>query len=104
MIAQALTISLLNLAIFVLLSEGYVLHKVNITLSNLLDKVFGLKWGAFIQTPLYECFVCMSSFWTIVWWFVFGNGFSWMLPVIVLLVCAVSFLIEKIIINERNAD
>ena len=101
---QALTISLLNLAIFVLMSEGYVAHKINIALSNLLDKFFGLKWAAIISEPIYQCYVCMSSFWTVVWWFVLGNPLSWKLPLTMLMVCAISCLLKKTIINERNAD
>ena len=97
MLKLALTISLLNLGIFILLSEGYVFHKINIALSNFTDKVFGLKWAAIIQEPLYQCYVCMSSLWTIVWWFVFGNGFSLVIIPEMLLVCGISYFIERVL-------
>ncbi len=97
MLQTAFTISLLNLGIFILLSEGYVLHKINIALSNFTDKVFGLKWAAIIQEPLYQCYVCMSSVWTIVWWFVLGNGFSFRLFITMLLVCGISYFIERVL-------
>ena len=34
------------------------------------------KYIAYFEKPLYECIVCMSSFWSVVFWFAHGNHFD----------------------------
>jgi len=86
---EAITISLKILAVYVVLSEGYALHFVKRNVQELFDWLFGMRIAAVITTPLFNCYVCMSSVWTVVF------GFVWS-PVLLdkmLLVLAFNFCI-----------
>ena len=69
---EAITISLKILAVYVLLSEGYALHFVKRNVQELFDWLFGMRVAAVITTPLFNCYVCMSSVWTLVFGFVWS--------------------------------
>lgn len=92
MIQLAIPISLKILAIYVVLSEGYALHFVKCAIQDLFYWFLGYKVGAVITAPLFNCYVCMSSFWTIVIGLIMG--LSWMVIFdVMFLVLAFNFII-----------
>ena len=68
---EAIIISLKILAVYIVLSEGYALHFVKRNVQDLFDWLFGMKESAVITEPIFNCYVCMSSVWTVVF------GFNW---------------------------
>lgn len=86
---QAITISLKILAVYVVLSEGYALHFVKRNVQEAFDWFFGMRISAVITSPLFNCYVCMSSFWTVIF------GFIWSATLFhtMLLVLAFNFII-----------
>jgi len=47
-----------------------------------------------LRKPLFECLICMSSFWTIVIWFGAGNMLSWRLVFIIPAVAGLNTLAD----------
>lgn len=86
---EAITISLKILAVYVVLSEGYAMHFIKRNVQELFDWLFGMKLSAVITTPMFNCYVCMSSVWTVV----FGFVWSTVLFDKMLLVLAFNFII-----------
>jgi hypothetical protein len=86
---EAITISLKILAVYVVLSEGYALHFVKRNVQGLFDWLFGMKAAAVITAPLFNCYVCMSSVWTVVFAFVWSPALFHTM----LLVLAFNFII-----------
>lgn len=90
MLTQALVLSIQIIGIKICFSEGMIMGWFMIGTANLLDKIFGLKVSKYIQKPLWDCFVCMASFWVII--------LSWSFDIkMILLVCGLNLIIDKII-------
>ena len=92
MIIEAIEISLKILAVFVLFNE-FFLQGVAGMIEYFMECHIGLKTTAIIVSPLFRCYVCMSSFWTIV----FGWEFSWQMPLKILMVCGINYLINRLL-------
>lgn len=92
MIQECITISLKIAAIYIVFSEGYALHFVRRNVQELFNWLFGMRAAAVITTPLFTCYVCMSSFWTLV----FGFEISMAIFDKMLLVLAFNFIISII--------
>lgn len=70
MILIALKISLIITAIYSVTREGMIAHPIRTRIKTFLDKKIGQQVSEIITKPLFECLVCMSSFWTLVlMWF-----------------------------------
>jgi hypothetical protein len=61
MIEQIILSSLIMLFIHVLMMEGMLLYKLRSFLDRYLPSIF--------KKPLYECLICMTSFWGTLLWF-----------------------------------
>ena len=84
---KGLVISLQILCIYALFQEGMILGWLRIWAANHFDKLGG-KTSRYIQKPLWDCFVCMSSFWTIVLTFSFDLK-------LIMVVCGINTLLDK---------
>jgi len=93
---NALILSIQILAIYILFSQGMLLGSVRIYTANKFDSWFGLKASRYIQKPLWDCFPCMASVWTIVLTHDFSIG-------MILLVCGINFLIQETFLHETEA-
>lgn len=110
MIIQAIILSLQITAIYIVFQQGMLLGWLRIGAANLLDDSFGFcckkmnidsplltgkKLSLYIQKPLWECLMCMSSVWTIV----LTHSFNIKL---ILLVCGINSLIDKFLDYETK--
>lgn len=106
MIEKSIILSLQILAIYIAFADGMILAEVRIFFANIFDWMFGKKMSRMIQKPLWSCFSCMASVWTIILTIPF-DCFS--LPglvaelKIILLVCAVNYIIGSRLINENES-
>ena len=88
-----LKISLICLAISVCINwDGMILYWLKRYLERL---------PVLLKKPLFECLICMSSLWTIVYYIVFGLPFV-QLPESILIVCGINTLLSIII--EKFTD
>lgn len=94
MILTAAILSLKILAIYIVFSQGMLLGWVPVAVSNFLDKKVGKLWSRYLQKPLWECYICMSSVWTIVLTADFDIH-------LMLLVCGINFVISKTILSDE---
>ena len=85
---QTVILSIEILAIYLLFREGMLLGWFRIVGANLFDMAFSKQWSRYLQKPLWDCYVCMSSFWTIILTLDFDVKQ-------ILLVCGLNFLITK---------
>ncbi|PXV61190.1 hypothetical protein CLV62_12523 [Dysgonomonas alginatilytica] len=102
---QALVISLCCVAIHVTTWKGMILHSTSKTLDKSLRAFFrkffymseGKSWNLtlYLLTPIYRCIICMSSFWTIMFWFFWNFN----LGLMILVVCGINTIITAIISN-----
>lgn len=97
MIIEAIEISLKILAVHVLFKD-FFLQCVAQGIENFLDYNIGMKATAVIINPLFHCYVCMSSLWTMV----FGWELSWQMPLKILMVCGINYIINRCYV--RNED
>lgn len=89
MLQTAIVISLQIAAIYLLFNKSPIGKPVMTAGANLFDRL-GRKTSRLIQAPLWDCFICMSSVWTIV--------LSWSVdPLLMLTVCGVNYFIAKIL-------
>lgn len=88
MIERAFILSIEILAIYVLLQQGMILGWFRIIMANIFDLMFEKKWSRYLQKPLWDCFTCMSSVWTIILTLSFNIR-------LMLIVCGLNFIIEK---------
>jgi hypothetical protein len=63
MLTLALTISLFTIGIHAATWDGMILEPIRIWLDSKLSN----KYGKYVKKPLYECLICMSSVWTIIY-------------------------------------
>lgn len=96
MIQHAIILSLQILAIHLAFSDGNIFSPVRGMGGNLLDKVFGKITSITIQKPLWDCYVCMASVWTIT----LSRSFDIFL---ILLVCGINYIIYKTFFDEEAA-
>ncbi|MDR2003929.1 MAG: hypothetical protein LBQ74_12930 [Prevotella sp.] len=106
----ALTVSLITTAIYACTRKGMIFHSFANLIENKivsLCKKIGLKMsishnaGTSICKPLFNCMMCMSSFWGltswVILWFVYGHYFN---PVLLIfLVCGINTIIASIVSN-----
>ncbi len=90
MLQAAVLLSIQILAIHLLFNKSPIGMPVKIAFANMFDKLFGKKASKIIQSPLWDCFICMSSVWTIL--------LSWSVdPLLIIAVCGVNIIINKLI-------
>lgn len=63
MLSTVLTISLITIGIHASTWDGMILEPIRIWLDSKLSN----KYGKYIKKPLYECLICMSSVYTIIY-------------------------------------
>jgi len=95
MTERALILSLQIIAIFLLFQEGNALSPVRVRVANWLDSVVSKRTSAIIQKPLWECYPCMASVWTIV----LTQRIE---PGLILLVCGINYLLCKTIVQDED--
>lgn len=102
MLETAFILSLQILGIRVAFLQGAPLGELRIWTADHLDKWIGRKWSMIIQKPVWSCYPCMSSVWTIVlsWSFSIDKD---IIPLI-LLVCGISYIIDIIIPDEKPQE
>ena len=96
MIQNAITISLQITALYILFQQGSLFGPAKVFFANTFDKYLGKRNSLMLQKPLWECMVCMSSFWTIV------ISCSIDLP-LMLCVCGINYTIYKAFFNEADS-
>ena len=52
-------------AIYSATSEGMIFYKCKIEIKSALDRLLGQEISEVISKPLFDCLICMSSFWTL---------------------------------------
>jgi hypothetical protein len=91
MIIFCLLISLKITAIYVCCLPGNVLYKVSVFLRRRIPYN--------VQKPLFECLICMSSFWGLLFWMFENSEFN---PLyVVLTVAGINAIIDRIIVHEK---
>lgn len=103
MIVQAIILSLQITAIYTLFQQGMLLGKVRIGFANIIDKAFGLRASRVIQKPLFDCLICMSGIWTVLLTLQVDQPFITIDLPLILTVCGINVLIDKIISYEGEA-
>lgn len=123
MIIQALTISLICLAVHALFWEGMILFRFGKIISMLifiptfLFCFISLRWFMSAEDiaelsnkiecklikPLFDCLICMSSIWTlIVGHYYFHMSSIWTLIVPTLMVCGINVILDSLIYYLRD--
>ncbi len=97
MIEKAITISLQIAAIYILFQQEMLLGKIRIFCANFLDRKFSLSLSRQVQKPLWDCFTCMASVWTII----LTRSFDLKL---ILLVCGINWVLGTIILRLNESD
>lgn len=93
---QATILSIQIIAVHIAFSDGNIFSFIRIAGANVLDKIFGKTASVIAQKPLWECYVCMASVWTIL--------LTWSFDIeLILLVCGINYLVQKTIMNEGEA-
>lgn len=105
MLLIALIISLCCVAVHVATWKGMILHSASISIENtltfLFKKVFcmsqfkAMDLTLFVLKPFYRCIICMSSIWTILFWF----NWNFNLGLMILVVCGLNTIITALISN-----
>jgi len=54
---------LISMGVFLVTDKGKLLHCPAVWVSTLLNRWFGEKVSRYITSPLYDCIICMGSFW-----------------------------------------
>jgi len=86
----ALGISFMTIAIHIIFMwKGMLLYKPGQWLALRLNK--------YIAKPLFTCPMCMSSFWTLVYYFITGYALNSVTILIMLIVCGMNTLLSSII-------
>lgn len=108
MIIHAIILSFQITAIYILFQEGMLLERLRSFIERIVDAVCiffakkfvkgnplaaGMKASKYLLKPIFGCVICMASVWTII------LTWSFNLPLI-LLVCGINVLIDKIINYE----
>ncbi len=85
LLQQATFISLSIIGLYSAMQEGMVLAFIPYLLASL---------PRLMRKPLFECLICMSSFWSVVIWFTTGNPLSWHLIFIIPAVAGLNTLAD----------
>lgn len=94
MILLAFTISIITIAIHALFWDGMVLSWMKPALYRL---------PQFMRKPLFECLICMSSFWTLVIMLIYGMDLFGIRTILVMLmVCGINVIWDSLIYNLRG--
>ena len=116
MIHKAIDISIMTLGVWVVLSDGFAFGWLRRFLESFFDGFFLFvlwlvgynPWNSpamgisdKVQRPLFNCYICMSSFWTLVFT---KFSITWQTPLLMLTVCGINYLISKAIIVDREGD
>lgn len=99
MLLIAFQISLICIAVHALFWEGMILYKLGRSIKILLS---AYTFTSKLQKPLFDCLICMSSFWTIISYFIlFGNLDLKLIP-LMLVVCGINVIWDSLIYYLRN--
>jgi len=93
MILTSIILSLQITAIYFIFQQGMLLGWFRIMMANHIDLVYGKKASRYIQKPLWDCLICMSSVWTIILTLTFDIK-------LMLLVCGINVFIDQILNHE----
>lgn len=63
MVQNIIITSLIITALHFAFMQGNVLSPVRVFMANGFDILFGKKWSAIVQKPLWSCLPCMASVW-----------------------------------------
>lgn len=92
MLQHIVALSLMITGVHLAFQQGNVLSPIRVWCANQLDKRVGQKRSRIIQKPLWDCLVCMSSIWTLLFY-----GFH---PLTVIAVAGLNAIIENAIITK----
>jgi hypothetical protein len=104
-LTSCFVIIVMNFAVYILFQEGMLLSWFRIGTANLLDRAVGMRVAKIVQQPLWDCFTCMSSFWSILWMLIFPNLRPDLLMYaleIVLIVCGIAAVIDRLFLEETE--
>jgi len=89
-------ISLISTGFHIATRDDFVLAVPRAKVQSFMDRIFGKKLSFQLQKPIFECSICMSSFWTIILFWFFGINILY-LPLLILAVCTLNTIITMII-------
>jgi len=92
-------------AVHVTTWKGMILHSASISVENKISLIFqrafcmsrtkSLELTLFLMKPIYRCMICMSSIWTILFWFFWNFN----LGLMILVVCGINTVLTSLISN-----
>jgi len=85
---QAIQNSLCILAIYTSLQEGMIFGIIGRFLAKYLTI-------SFVAKPIYNCFICMGSFWSCVFWIIQGFDLTIYLPITILATVGINTLLSE---------
>jgi hypothetical protein len=103
---QACILSMKITGIYMACREGMIFGNLKARLATFFDWIFGLKMSKIVQKPLWDCLICMSSFWTIIMYarVTDYSGFYSIdlidLVEMILVVCGINAIIDKLIEHD----
>ena len=97
LLLYCLVITLKNTAAFIIFRQGMLLSRIRIAGANILDSFLDKKTSKIIQKPLWDCLVCMSSLWTIIWLIIDGETEVTTYINTILVVCGMATIISSLI-------
>lgn len=90
LITTAIIISLITIAIHICFTwKGMIFYTIG--------KWLQLRLHKYIKKPLFDCPMCMSSFWTIVFFVSFFGFIGWTTFVVMLMVCGINTVLNTFI-------
>jgi hypothetical protein len=99
----ALHISLCILAVYSSTREGMILSRPRAAMHSFMDRIFGVVWSEWLSKPLFDCFVCMASFWTLVLSPVFDVKII-DIPITMLMVCGINTIFSALLKYMRYEE
>lgn len=99
MLVTGFIISFITIAIHIILTwKGMLLYKVG--------KWLQLRLPTYVKKPLFDCPMCMASFWTLVYWLYKYQSVSIQTLIMMFIVCGINTLISSAIycFHEEPAD
>ena len=85
--------ALFVLGIYAAMGEDMILHWLQLSL----EQVTNNRVLKYLRPALYECPICMASFWGSIAWFIMGFGFTDLLIVYIVAVAGLNYIIVNII-------
>lgn len=97
MLDQSFLVSFICIAIHIIFTwKGMLLYPVG--------KWLQLRLNKYIKKPLFDCPMCMASFWTLMYWLIIQGEISILTFVMMLTVCGINTLLNTLIYALREND